>query len=363
MSSASPNSQQHTFSLGRVLLIVVPVCAIAGAWYWVSTWKYQAEANQKAPMLVPTPTPTELATNHLDSIYTDADGDLVADTPTDPAKIITPDVIEFSYVAGPDADEETKPWKSFTEYLSKQIGKPVDSVMFKSTRAQLDALRDGKLQVTWFNTGTVPLAVNTAGFVPLCTWGKADGTFGSAMVFIVPAASNIQSMKDLKGHTITFTDSSSNSGFKAAVLRLRDLGLRWEEPDPDYGWAFSHGHKESIMGVAAGTIEAAPVNAELLDRAILGGDVKWDQIRKIDESKPFPEAACGVEYNLSPELRKKILDAMLAYSWAGTDLEKDLGASGAVKFVPVSYKNDFESIRRINDSIPTMPEPVEEENN
>ncbi len=83
------------------------------------------------------------------------------------------------------------------------------------------------------NTGEVPLAVDQCGFVPLCTLGRDDGSFGYSMLLIVPANSPIKVPKDLLGKTIAFKDTNSNSGFKAPIVTLlnefrpaADSGLR-----------------------------------------------------------------------------------------------------------------------------------------
>ncbi len=59
------------------------------------------------------------------------------------------------------------------------------------------ALRDGELHIAGLNTGAVPLAVQRDGFVPLCTFGREDGTYGYTMKVLVPADSPI---KELDGH-------------------------------------------------------------------------------------------------------------------------------------------------------------------
>ena len=135
----------------------------------------------------------------LDPKFTDADDDLVADPPADPASRRSPDVLIFTFVAGLTAQEELADWKDFTAHLSRVTGKPVETTVFESTAQQLAALDRGTLHVTGFNTGSVPAAVATAGFVPVCTFGNDDGSFGIKMLFIVPADSPIKKLEDVKG--------------------------------------------------------------------------------------------------------------------------------------------------------------------
>ena len=64
--------------------------------------------------------------NALDPRYTDADGDLLADVPTDAAKQQNPDTLVFSFLVsqGPEAKEAT--WKDFVAALHAATGKPVE---------------------------------------------------------------------------------------------------------------------------------------------------------------------------------------------------------------------------------------------
>jgi phosphonate transport system substrate-binding protein len=79
-----------------------------------------------------------------------------------------------------------------------------------------EAMRAGRLHVTGFNTGSVPLAVNAVGFRPFAMMASLDGSFGYEMEIIVPADSDIQSIEDLRGRQLAFTSETSNSGFKGS---------------------------------------------------------------------------------------------------------------------------------------------------
>jgi phosphonate transport system substrate-binding protein len=250
-------------------------------------------------------------------------------------------------VAGRDAARQKEVWKGFAEWLAEVTGKAVEQQTFTGVEEQLKSLKEGRLHVTGLNAGSVPLAVNACGFVPLCTVGREDGTFGYTMEIIVPADSPIRRPADLRGRRITFTRLVSNSGFKAPVVILRsEFGL---EPGRDYDWAFSYGHGESIRMVAGGKCQAAPVASDMLAMAIEQGTVDPASIRSIYRSERFPPAAIGCLYCLKPELVAKICTALLDCDWKKTGLIDELGSSGETRFMPISYKDDWAAIRRIDD--------------
>ena len=59
----------------------------------------------------------------LDKAYCDRDGDLTADLPTDPKKIINPSTLIFSYTPVEDPAVYQKVWDSFIKNLEKTTGK------------------------------------------------------------------------------------------------------------------------------------------------------------------------------------------------------------------------------------------------
>ncbi len=353
MSEPSPVSPPaHSFSMTRVLLVAIPLGILCG-WLMKSYWPQhiEAETSRSSAEKLGSLMFGGSGDNRLDPQFTDADSDLVADCPKDPSKQIAPATVVFAYIAGPNAKAERNQWQPLADFLSNKTGKKVEIASYNTIAEQMDALKTGKLHVAGFNTGAVENAVNKGGFVPVCTPGKDDGKFGIRMQVIVPAKSTIRTLADLKNHTITFTDRSSNSGYKAALLKLHDLGLL---PQQDYLWRFSGSHEDSIKQIAASEAEVAPVASDMLQLALAKGDINKDDVRVIEESDNFPPGTLGYVYNLEPELAGKVRSALLEFSWTGTTLDNHF--RDATHFVPVSYKKDFELIRRIDDNVKSPPD-------
>ena len=101
--------------------------------------------------------------------------------------------------------------------MEEVTGKKVQFFPVQSNAAQIEAMRSGRLHVVGFNTGSNPLAVNCAGFVPFTIMASLDGNFGYQMEIITFEGSGINSVEDIKGNTMAFTAPTSNSGFKAMI--------------------------------------------------------------------------------------------------------------------------------------------------
>jgi len=77
-----------------------------------------------------------------------------------------------------DAVNGPEVWQAVMNALKTRTGLPVKYLRLDETKDQLEALRNGALHVTAFGSGAVPAAVNTCGFTPVCTFGRADGGYG-----------------------------------------------------------------------------------------------------------------------------------------------------------------------------------------
>jgi len=280
----------------------------------------------------------------LDAAYCDADGDMVADTPTDPKQRVNPSVLVFAYTPVEDPAVYGKVWDGFIKHMEKTTGKKVVFFPVQSNAAEIEAMRSGRLHVAGFNTGSNPIAVNCAGFVPFAIMGGKNGEFGYEMEIIVPADSAIKSPADLKGKKIAFTEPTSNSGFKApsAILKA-DFNL---EKDRDYTAVFSGKHDNSVIGVANKDYEAAAIANEVMFRMFARNVVDKAKIRTIYKSETFPTTGYGVAHNLDPALTEKIKQAFFTFPWEGSALKAEFKEQD--RFVPITYKKDWNVIRKID---------------
>jgi phosphonate transport system substrate-binding protein len=280
----------------------------------------------------------------LDKMYCDRDGDLVADTPTDPKQLVNPSVLVFAYTPVEDPAVYGKVWDGFIKHMEKTTGKKVVFFPVQSNAAEIEAMRSGRLHIAGFNTGSNPIAVNCAGFVPFAIMGGKDGQFGYEMEIIVPADSAIKTPADLKGKKLAFTEPTSNSGFKAPSALLKaDFNL---EKDRDFTAVFSGKHDNSVIGVANKDYDAAAIANEVMFRMFERKVVDRAKIRTIYKSETFPTTGYGYAYNLDPALVEKIKQAFFTFPWEGSALKAEFKEQD--RFVPITYKKDWNIIRKID---------------
>ncbi len=282
----------------------------------------------------------------LDERYCDRDGDLLADTPTDPAKLVDPQTLIFAYTPVEDPAVYKEAWSDFLTHMEKVTGRKTLFFPVQNNAAQIEAMRSGRLHIAGFNTGSNPLAVNCAGFNPFTIMASKDGNFGYEMEIITYPGSGIEKVEDIKGKQLAFTSPTSNSGFKApsAILKA-DFGM---VPDKDFEAVFSGKHDNSILGVANKDYKAASIANSVLKRMISRDVVKPDQVKSIYKSQTFPTTGFGVAYNLKPELKAKIEEAFFSFNWDGSSLQKEFEKSNEGQFLKMTYKEFWDVIRKID---------------
>lgn len=278
----------------------------------------------------------------LDSMYCDADGDLVADAPSDPVDLVNPDTLVFAYTPVEDPAIYEDIWQPFIDHLEKVTGKDVMFFAVQSNSAEVEAMRSGRLHIAGFSTGPTPFAVNLAGAVPFALMGADDGRFGYTLQLYTRKDSGIDSITDLKGKRVAHTSPTSNSGNQAPRALFPKEGL---VPDEDYEVVYSGSHDQSMLGVVAGDYDAAPVASEVVERMAERGLYDPEEVKILFESKPFPTTSYTHAHNLHPDLAAKIKEAFFTFEMEGTALGKEF--AGVTKFIPITYKEDWEVIRDI----------------
>ncbi|MEO8101478.1 MAG: phosphate/phosphite/phosphonate ABC transporter substrate-binding protein [Betaproteobacteria bacterium] len=283
----------------------------------------------------------------LDAIYCDADRNLTADPPRDPAKLRNPASLLLSYSPQEDTAAYEKMWAPFVEHMAQCVGRKIRFFQVFSSAAVVEALRSGRIQFSLLATGDTPFAVNVAGAVPYAGigGGNAQGKSGDLLsyhvVVLVKQDSPFMKLADLKGKRVAHTAASSNSGNMAPRALFPAQGLT---PDKDYKVIYSGKHDNSITGVLRGDYDAAAVADDVLDRMLTRGLVKPGDYRIIYKSKPFPAGSMVLAHDLDPALTGKLRSCTFSYAFSP---ELKAAFQGADRYVPMDYRRDFESVRAV----------------
>lgn len=277
----------------------------------------------------------------LDTLYCDADGDLVADVPKDPAKLKDPSALIFAYSPTENPAVYQHVYGPLMEHLGKCTGKRMAYFPVQSNTAQIEAFRAGRLHIALLATGAVGFAVNLAGAVPFVVVGSERGPAGYQLYAIVKADAPFRTLADLKGKKVAHVSPSSNSGNLAPRVMFPENGLK---PDEDYKPLMSGGHDKSILGVSLGDYDMAPVASDIFERMTARGQVKTEQFRIIWKSDVFPTSSYSMAHDLKPELQAKIRECFLNFAFT-EEIKKEY--QGEDRFLPMTYKDTWRPIREV----------------
>ncbi len=278
----------------------------------------------------------------LEYLYCDDNKDLVADYPTDPKKFKDPKTIVFTYTPVEDPAVYENAFKPFTNHLAQCTKRKVVFYQVHSNAAEIEAMRSGRLHVGGFSTGPTAFAVNLAGAIPFAMKGDAKGPRGYNLILIVKKTSALMKPADLKGKKVAHVSPSSNSGHLAPMALFPAQGLT---PDVDYKLLFSGKHDQSILGVRSGDYDAAAVASDVFDRMLERGTIKVDDFRIIYRSQIFPTSSFALAHDLAPALREKMKECFFNFKFT-PEMTKTF--NGDDRFVPINYKTDWESVRKVD---------------
>jgi phosphonate transport system substrate-binding protein len=277
----------------------------------------------------------------LETTYCDANRDLVADAPTDPAKWRDPSALVWAYTPVEDPAVYANVFKPLTDHLAACVGKRIVYYPVQSNAAEIEAMRSGRLHFAGFSTGPTGFAVNLAGAVPFAAKGLGAEVRGYNLIAIVKASSSYQTLADLKGKKVAHTSPSSNSGNLAPRVLFPEQGLK---ADDDYKPLMSGGHDKSILGVGSGDYDAAAVASDVFERMSTRGTIKAADYRIIYKSPVFPTSSFAHAYDLKPELAAKLKDCFYSFRFTA-EMQKEF--NGDDRFLPITYQKEWAVVRDV----------------
>lgn len=281
----------------------------------------------------------------LDDMYCDANRDMVADVPSDPARLRDPQTLVFAYTPVEDPALYANQFRPFTDHLTQCTGRRVVYFQVTSNAAQIEAMRSGRLHIGGFSTGPTAFAVNLAGAIPFAVKGNDQQFESYRVAVIVRADSPFRQLSDLKGRRVAHTSATSNSGNLAPRAFFPALGLT---PDTDYRVVYSGGHDRSVMGVNSGDYDAAPVASDVFARMIARNQVRAETFRVIWQSDPFPTSSFALAHDLNPALAQRIRECFFSFRFPEA-MSRDIG--GNTRFWPVTYQEQWAPVRAVADAV------------
>ena len=200
-------------------------------------------------------------------------------------------------------------YAALTKAISKNLGCPVQLFVAQNYTAEIEAMRANKLDAGEFGPLGYIFAAKLAHAIPVAAFGDKNGkpvTYTAALW--VPDSSTIQTVADLKGHTVAFSDPGSTSGNLLPRYAMIQAGLN---PDKDVKIEFAGGHPQSLLALTNGKVDAGEINSQQQATAEAAHQFDPTKFRMIWQSAPIQNDPITVRGNLSPAFKAAVTKALL----------------------------------------------------
>ena len=225
-------------------------------------------------------------------------------------------------------------YEKIGKLISDKVGCKVEVFVATGYNAEIEAMRNGKLELAEFGPLGYVLAHQVAKAEALAAFGAADGkpvTYWASV--ITYPSSGIKTVADIRGHSFAFSDAASTSGHLFPAYGLRKAGL---DPDQDVKAIYAGSHTASFEAIYNHKVDAGELNSEQLESATQRGNYKDGDMIFLWKSDPIPTDPFAVRGDLPDALKKKLTDAVRHLDLMSLDPadRKILVGAGITQIVP-----------------------------
>jgi phosphonate transport system substrate-binding protein len=224
-------------------------------------------------------------------------------------------------------------YEKIGKMIGDKIGCKVEVFVATGYNAEIEAMRNGKLELAEFGPLGYVLAHQVAKAEAVAAFGAVDGkpvTYWASLVTY--PTSGIKTVADIRGRSFAFSDAASTSGHLFPAYGLRKAGL---DPDKDVKAIYAGSHTASFEAIYNHKVDAGELNSEQLESATQRGHYKDGDLVFLWKSDPIPTDPISIRGNLPDAFKKKLTDILQNLDLSSIDEadRKVMGMHGT-RFVP-----------------------------
>ena len=225
-------------------------------------------------------------------------------------------------------------YEKIGKMIGDKIGCKVEVFIATGYNAEIEAMRNGKLELAEFGPLGYVLAHQVAKAEAVAAFGAVDGkpvTYWASLVTY--PTSGIKTVADIRGHSFAFSDAASTSGHLFPAYGLRKAGL---DPDKDVKAIYAGSHTASFEAIYNHKVDAGELNSEQLELATQRGHYKDGDLVFLWKSDPIPTDPFAVRGDMPDAFKKKLADAVQHLDLMSLDPadRKILVGAGITQLVP-----------------------------
>jgi phosphonate transport system substrate-binding protein len=217
--------------------------------------------------------------------------------------------------------------------LGEKIGCQIKIYVATNYNAEIEAMRNGKLEIGEFGPLGYVLAHQVAKAEAVAAFAGKDGkpdTYWASLVTY--PASGIKTVTEIRGHSFAFSDPASTSGHLFPAYGLRKAGIN---PDKDIKALYAGSHTASYEALYNHKVDAGELNSEQLQSATQRGHYKDGDLVFLWKSDPIPTDPIAVRGDLSPEFKARLTQALQTLDLSTLpEADRKIMGLGGEHFVP-----------------------------
>jgi len=225
-------------------------------------------------------------------------------------------------------------YEKLGKLIGDKLGCKVEVFVATSYNAEIEAMRNDKLDIGEFGPLGYVLAHQVAKAEAVAAFGDYDGkpyTY-TASIATYPG-SGIKTVAEIKGHSFAFSDPASASGHLFPAYGLRQAGL---DPDKDIKPIYAGSHTSAFEALHNHKVDAGELNSEQIASARGSGHYKTGDLVFLWKSGTIPTDPFSVRGNLPDAFKKKVTDVLQNLDLSSLDPadRKIMEVAGITSLVP-----------------------------
>jgi phosphonate transport system substrate-binding protein len=192
--------------------------------------------------------------------------------------------------------------------IGKKLGCKVELFVATSYNAEIEAMRNDKLEIGEFGPLGYVLAHQVAHAEAVATFAGENGQPATYTASIVTwPGSGVKALADIKGQSFAYSDPSSTSGHLFPAYGLSKNGI-----DPDHGVKalYAGSHTASFEALRNHKVQAGELNSEEIASAKLHNQFDQSAYVTLWQSEPIPLDPIAVRGNLPADFKARLAQVL-----------------------------------------------------
>ncbi len=254
--------------------------------------------------------------------------------------------LRFAVATMVSAEATFSTYRRLVQRICRDVGLREAFVVRPSYTDVREALEQGKVDIAFVCTGTYVHSLHKKR-IKLLAQPEFEEPLEYRCLVIVPAKSNAETLEDIRGTVMAFTDPESNTGCLVPAATLVNRGYNPKSFFKKI--VFTGSHDRSILAVALGVVDAAAIDALVWESKLREDPSLTEKVRIIWRSEVFGPPPIVVPVGGDATLAKSLQEALLALDKddEGRDILSDIGIKRFVRPRPKSYQSVVKLYRQL----------------